>query len=113
VVIIATGQPTLAMTASPQSDDCEVTATTRHSVAGRDCEGKPFAHVDHRPAPHNVWPRERNGERPIDRLRSRGEGALKASDERDARRELREEPRRQKKEVVPDSTKLNRLTGED
>ena len=53
-------------------------------MAERDCEGKPFARVDHRPAPHFLLPLDRNGDRPIDRLRSRGGGPLKATGEQDA-----------------------------
>ena len=78
------------------SDDaCERVTTTGRAVVRRRCDGtRTEVHVDNRlpvPSPRST-PREH--ERPIDRLRSRGEGRIRATGDKGARRELREKAHR-------------------
>jgi hypothetical protein len=91
VVLIAIGssEPILAVEASRHSDGCRVRASTRRSEAGRDPERRTTcARVDNRPSPHFLQPPRKKHERPIDRLRSRGEGRPKASGDKGARRQI-------------------------
>jgi len=91
------GPPGLA--AAPESelesDDCEIEATTGRSVARRRCDGtKTEARVDNRPTPHFLRAAPKTRERPIDRLRSRGQGRIKATGDKGAKLELRAKQRR-------------------
>ena len=95
VLIIATaGRPALAADVSRHRDGCQVLASTGKSEAGRDPETRATcARVDNRPSPHFLRPPEKKRERPIDRLRSRGEGSPQVSGDKGARRQLDEQPR--------------------
>lgn len=79
------------------SDDeaCERVTTTGGATVRRRCDGtRAEARVDHRLTvrdPRVVRPRH---ERPVDRLRARGEGRIHATGDKGARRELREKARR-------------------
>jgi hypothetical protein len=91
VVLIAIGSnvPILAVEASRHADGCRVLASTGRSQAGRDPERRTTcARVDNRPSPHFLRPPRTKHERPIDRLRSRGEGRPKASGDKGARRQI-------------------------
>ena len=94
-VLIAVGSsgPMLAVDVSRHSDRCHILASTGKSEAGRDRESRTTcARVDNRPSPHFLRPPRKKHERPIDRLRSRGEGRLKASGDKGARRQLHKHP---------------------
>ena len=94
LIVIGGGQPALAVEVSRHPDACEVLATTGRSEAGRAREsGETCARVDHRLPPRVVRPPARTRERPIDRLRSRGEGAPKATGDKGARRQFNAEQR--------------------
>jgi hypothetical protein len=94
LIVIGSGRPALAVEVSRHSDACRILATTGKSEAGRDPESRATcARVDNRPSPHFLRPPEKKHERPIDRLRSRGEGSLKVSGDKAAKRQLHEEPR--------------------
>ena len=96
VVLIVFGSPgpTLAVEVSRHPDGCRVLASTGKSEAGRDPETRATcARVDNRLPAHLLRPPEKKHERPIDRLRSRGEGRIKATGDKAARRELHEESR--------------------
>ena len=94
LIVVGSGRPTLAAEVSRHPDACRVLATTGKSEAGRDPESRATcARVDNRPSPHALRPPEKKHERPIDRLRSRGEGRLKVSGDKGARRQLHEDPR--------------------
>ncbi len=95
LTVIATGGPALATEVSRHSGACDVVASTGRAEAGRNRgSGETCARVDNRPRPHFLRPPVRKGIRPIDRLRSRGEGALRVTDEREARRQANEDRRR-------------------
>src|SRR5215211_3585666 len=88
------GRPTLAAEVSRHPDGCRVLASTGKSEAGRDPESRQTcARVDNRPSPHFLRSPDKKHERPIDRLRSRGEGSLKVSGDKGARRQLNEDSR--------------------
>ena len=92
LTVIATGGPAVATEVSRHGGRCDVVATTGRAEAGRDREsGETCARVDNRPRPNFLRPPVRKGIRPIDRLRSLGEGALKVADER---RQANEDGRR-------------------
>ena len=75
LIVFGSGRPTLAVEVSRHPDQCRVLASTGKSEAGRDPESRATcARVDNRPPPHVLRPPEKKHERPIDRLRSRGEG---------------------------------------
>jgi hypothetical protein len=94
LIVFAAGQPVLAAEVSRHPDTCEVLASTAKSEAGRDPESRrTCARVDNRLPDRHVRRSEREHERPIDRLRSRGEGRIEASGDKEARRELNEEQR--------------------
>ena len=94
LIVFGVGRPTLAAEVSRHSDACQILATTGKSEAGRDPESRATcARVDNRPSPYFLRPPEKKRERPIDRLRSRGEGRLKVSGDKGARRQLNEESR--------------------
>jgi hypothetical protein len=94
LIFCASGGPSLAAEVSRHPDGCRVLASTGKSEAGRDPESRATcARVDNRPPTHTLRPPEKKRERPIDRLRSRGEGKLKAIGDKGARRQLDEEPR--------------------
>ena len=94
LIVFGSGQPALAAEVSRHPDGCRVLASTGKSEAGRDPESRATcARVDNRPPTHSLRPPERKHERPIDRLRSRGEGRIKATGDKGARRELHEESR--------------------
>src|SRR5215216_5813488 len=92
--VIGSARPALAVEVARDSDACRALASTGKSEAGRDPESRvTCARVDNRPSPHFLRPPEKEHERPIDRLRSRGEGSLKVSGDKGARRQLNEESR--------------------
>jgi hypothetical protein len=76
-------------------EDCEWVTTTGRAVVRRRCDGtRTEASVDNRmtvSAPRAV---RTTHERPIDRLRSRGEGRIHATGDKGARRVLRAKARR-------------------
>ena len=80
-----------------QDEACERVTTTGRAVVRRRCDGtRTEASVDNRIAAPISRSTRREHERPIDRLRSRGEGQIQATSEKGARRELREKARRGK-----------------
>ena len=82
----------LATEVSHHPDRCQVLASTGKSEAGRDPESRrTCARVDNQPSPHFLRPPKEKHERPIDRLLSRGEGKIKATGDKGAKRELNEE----------------------
>ena len=88
------GRPALAAEVSHHPDGCRVLASTGKSEAGRDPESRQTcARVDNRPSPYFLRSPDKKHERPIDRLRSRGEGRIKATGDKGARRELHTESR--------------------
>jgi hypothetical protein len=94
LIVFGVGRPTLAAEVARHSDACQVLATTGKSEAGRDPESRTTcARVDNRLSPHVLRPPAKKRERPIDRLRSRGEGSLKVSGDKGARRQLHEDSR--------------------
>ncbi len=94
LIVFAAGGPTLAVEVTRHPDRCRVLASTGKSEAGRDPESRATcARVDNRLPAHLLRRTERKHERPIDRLRSRGEGRIEATGDKGARRELREESR--------------------
>ena len=89
LIVLGSGRPTLGVEVSRHSDKCQVLATTGKSEAGRDPESRATcARVDNRPPRHSLRPPEKKHVRPIDRLRSRGEGRPKFSGDKGARREF-------------------------
>lgn len=94
LMIFAAGGPALAAEVSRHPDRCQIRASTGKSDAGRDPESRETcARVDNRLPAHHLRRPEKKHERPVDRLRSRGEGRIEASGDKGARRELREEAR--------------------
>ena len=94
LIVLGSGGPILAAEVSHHPDRCRVLASTGKSEAGRDPESRATcARVDNRPPRHSLRPPEKKHERPIDRLRSRGEGNLKVRGDKGARRQLNEEAR--------------------
>ena len=94
LIICAFSGPSLAVEVSHHPDGCRVLASTGKSEAGRDPESRATcARVDNRPPTHTLRGPEKKHERPIDRLRSRGEGKLKAVGDKGARRQLNEDLR--------------------
>ena len=78
-----------------QDDACERVTTTGRAIVRRRCDGtRTEAHVDNRIPVTRPRSAPREHERPIDRLRSRGEGRIQATGDKGARRELREEANR-------------------
>ena len=73
-------------------DGCRVLTTTGKSAAGRDAEsGTTCARVDNRPSPHLLRSSKKKHEHRINRLRSCGEGRLKASGHQGAKPQLNAE----------------------
>ena len=94
LIVFAVGQPALAVEVSRHPGGCRILASTGKSEAGRDPESRETcARVDNRPDPHFLRGPKKEHERPIDRLRSRGEGRINATGDKAARRELHEESR--------------------
>jgi hypothetical protein len=94
LIVMWSAAPALAVEVSRHPDRCRILASTGKSQAGRDPEsGKTCARVDNRHSPHSVHPPRKKHERPIDRLRSRGEGRPKASGDKGAKRQLHEHHR--------------------
>jgi hypothetical protein len=88
-IVIGSGGPTLAVEVAHHPDQCRILARTGKSEAGRDPESRrTCARVDNRPPHHIVRHPHKKHERPIDRLRSRGEGRPKASGDKGAKRQL-------------------------
>ncbi len=78
-----------------QDDDCERVTTTGQAVARRRCDGtRTEASVDNRITVIDPRSVRKTHERPIDRLRSRGEGRIHATGDKGAKQELREKARR-------------------
>ena len=78
-----------------QDKDCERVTTTGRAVVRRRCDGtRTEAHVDNRITVHDPRTAPKTHERPVDRLRSRGEGRIHATGDKGARRELREKAQR-------------------
>jgi len=93
LIVTGSGDAALAAEVSRQSDRCHILASTGKSEAGRDDEsGKTCAGVDNRPSQHVVGHPKKKHERPIDRLRSRGEGRPKVSGDKGAKRQLNKHP---------------------
>src|SRR5918994_73173 len=89
LLVFGSAGPTRAVEVSRHPDGCRVLASTGKSEAGRDPESRETcARVDNRPPTHTLRGPEKKYERPIDRLRSRGEGRIKATGDKAARREL-------------------------
>ena len=89
LLVFGSAGPTRAVEVSRHPDGCRVLASTGKSEAGRDPESRETcARVDNRPSPHFLQPPRKKHERPIDRLRSRGEGRPKASGDKGARRQI-------------------------
>jgi hypothetical protein len=87
--VIGSGGPALAAEVSRHPDRCHILASTGRSEAGRDRESRTTcARVDNRPSRHVSRHPKQKHERPIDRLRSRGEGRPKASSDKGARRQF-------------------------
>ena len=94
LVVFGVGRSALAVEVDHHPDACRVLASTGKSEAGRDPESRATcARVDNRLPPHVLRPPDKKHERPIDRLRSRGEGSLKVSGDKGAKRQLNEETR--------------------
>jgi hypothetical protein len=93
LIVLGSGGPILAAEVSHHPDRCRILASTGKSEAGRDPERRTTcARVDNRPPHHVSRPPRKEHERPIDRLRSRGEGRPKASGDKGARREINRNP---------------------
>ena len=93
LVVTGSGGPILAAEVSHHPDRCRILASTGKSEAGRDPESRrTCARVDNRPPHHVVRPPKKKHERPIDRLRSRGEGRPKVSGDKGAKRQLNRNP---------------------
>jgi hypothetical protein len=76
-------------------DACERVTTTGRATVRRRCDGtRTEASVDNRMTVSDPRAVRTTHERPIDRLRSRGEGRIHATGDKGARRELREKARR-------------------
>jgi hypothetical protein len=89
LIVIGSGGSALAVEVSRHPDRCHILASTGKSEAGRDRESHTTcARVDNRTSPHVSQHAKKKHERPIDRLRSRGEGKPKASGDKGARRQL-------------------------
>ena len=89
MIVLGSGDAVLAVGVFRHSDRCHILASTGKSEAGRDREsGKTCARVDNRPPHHVVRHSQKKHERPIDRLRSRGEGRPKFSGDKGARHEF-------------------------
>jgi hypothetical protein len=94
LILFGSGRPALAAEVSRHPEGCRILASTGKSEAGRDPESRATcARVDNRLPAHLLRRPEKKHERPIDRLRSRGEGRIQATGDKGARRELREEAR--------------------
>ena len=94
LTVITAVPPALAAEVSRYPNRCQVQASTGKSEAGRDPESRATcARVDNRLPDHVSIREEKKHERPIDRLRSRGEGRIQATGDKGAIRELREESR--------------------
>ena len=97
LIVLGSGDAALAAEVSRQSDRCHILASTAKSEAGQDREsGKSCARVDNRPSPHVVRQAKKKHERPIDRLRSRGEKRPKVSGDKVAKRQLNNHPHARK-----------------
>jgi hypothetical protein len=89
LIVIGSSGPILAAEVNRHAHACRILASTGKSEAGRDPESRATcARVDNRPPHHGVRPPKKKHERPIDRLRSRGEGRPKASGDKGAKRQL-------------------------
>jgi len=93
--------PHLVAAGTKRDDECEdeqhgdgrITASTGRAEAGRDCSGRTFARVDHDPDIPRVSGRKEH-DHPIERVRARGEGKIKATGDKGALLELRHKRRR-------------------
>jgi hypothetical protein len=89
LIVIGSAGPALAVEVSHHPKQCRILARPGNSEAGRDPENRrTCARVDNRPSPHSVRPVHQKHERPIDRLRSRGEGRPKVIGDKGAKRQL-------------------------
>ena len=89
LIVIGFAGPALAVEVFHHPDQCRILARTGNSEAGRDPENRrTCARVDNRPPHHILRHHQKKHERPIDRLRSRGEGRPKASGDKGAKRQL-------------------------
>lgn len=76
-------------------EDCERVTTTGHATVRRRCDGsRTEASVDNRVTVTDPRAPRKTYERPVDRLRARGEGRIHATGDKGARRELHEKGRR-------------------
>ena len=89
LIVFGSSDAALAVGVFHHSDRCHILARTGNAQAGRDPESRrTCARVDNRPPHHVVRHSPKKHERPIDRLRSRGEGRPKATGDKGARRQL-------------------------
>jgi hypothetical protein len=89
LLLLGSAETILAAEVSRHPDRCRILANTGKSEAGRDPESRSTcARVDNRPPRHHVGHPKKKHERPIDRLRSRGEGRPKATGDKGARRQF-------------------------
>ena len=98
------GWPRLAAAGVRRDADCDderhcdrpITASTGRAEAGRDCAGRTFARVDHDPPHPPRLTGRREHDHPIERVRARGEGRIKATGDKGALPEMRNKRRREK-----------------
>ena len=89
LIAFGSSDAALAVGVFHHPDRCRILARTGNSEAGRDPESRrTCARVDNRPPHHVVRHSQKKHERPIDRLRSRGEGRPKATGDKGARRQF-------------------------
>lgn len=80
--------PPATLATAPKPEGCKRIVTTGGSFIGRNCDtGRRVVRVRHQEPPRFSTPQRH--ERPVDRLRSRGEGRIHAVGDKGARRELR------------------------
>jgi len=93
LIVIGSAGPALAVEVVHHPGPCRILATTGKSDAGRDRETRTTcARVNNGPSLHVLGHPKKKHERPIDRLRSRGEGRPKVSGDKGAKRRLNKHP---------------------
>jgi hypothetical protein len=71
---------------------CPTSASAGRTEAGRDCDGKTFARVDNDIDVADIR-RHKDRDHPFERVQARGDGKIKATGDKGARRELRDKRR--------------------
>jgi hypothetical protein len=107
--MLASGRPTIATAVrvvagsrdrdghDPHDKDCERVTTTGRATVRRRCDGtRAHASVDNRIAVSDPRAVRKTHERPVDRLRARGEGRIHATGDKGAQRELHEKAHRRR-----------------